>query len=253
MISRVSSNVSAWPCSLRWRRVPARRSVSHPFRGLGLTENGELDLRPRRAAHALDDLVHRLADDVLAVDADDLVAALDPRFLCGRTLDRCNHDQLIGAPVHLDADTPKLTLGVVLELFPFLGGQVVRVWVERLDHPFDRPLDELFAGGWVDVVVLDLDENPTQLVQGFIGVLTRWRGLRAHLAKHQTARKRTHRGDQEPKELHPLRLSPMRKHVDVRTADMDHCHATGRKGADAPDPQEASLGERQGLDQQSPQ
>jgi uncharacterized small protein (TIGR04563 family) len=33
----------------------------------------------------------------------------------------------------------------------------------------------------------------------------------------------------------------MRKHVDDRTADMDHCRAKGRKGADAPDPQEAVL------------
>jgi hypothetical protein len=43
--------------------------------------NGDLDLGPGRAAHLLDDLVERLRDDVLAVDRDDLVAALDARAL----------------------------------------------------------------------------------------------------------------------------------------------------------------------------
>src|SRR5262249_21972253 len=95
-----------------------------------LAKHGDLDLGVRSAAHLLDDLLERLADHVLTVDGDDLIAALDPSAVRGRALDRRDDDELVAAPVDLEPDAAELALGVALELPPLLGRQVRRVGVE---------------------------------------------------------------------------------------------------------------------------
>jgi hypothetical protein len=53
------------------------------LRSLHLAQHGDLHLAARAAAHALHDLVERLTEDILTVDRDDLIAALDPGALRG--------------------------------------------------------------------------------------------------------------------------------------------------------------------------
>ena len=70
------------------------------------------------------------------------------------------------ARLDLDADAAELPFGVALEGRELLGRHVARVRVELGDHPLDGAVDELRPVDRVDVLVLDLDEHPAELLDG---------------------------------------------------------------------------------------
>ena len=100
---------------------------------------------------------------LLAVDFDDSVAGLDPRFVGGASGQRRGDDQ-VGA--NLDPDPSELLADALLEPGNLVGTDVVGVLVEFLEHSTDGSFDQSAAVDTLDVIPLDLlkglGEHPHQ-------------------------------------------------------------------------------------------
>jgi hypothetical protein len=71
------------------------------------------------------------------------------------------------------------------------------VRIEVLDHPLDRPFDQLVAFDRIDVVVLHLDEDASELVDRLIRVLVLGRRLRTVRAEQDPARECSEGGKED--------------------------------------------------------
>jgi hypothetical protein len=143
--------------------------IEHDGFGRARPPDPELDVPAGSPAQVFDEPIERLRRGVPAVDADDGVAASDARALGRGTLDGSEHDELIVARLDLDADPSELAFGVVLERLEIVGRHVARVGVELGHHPLDRPGDELRPVDGVDVLVFDLDEHASKLLDRGVG------------------------------------------------------------------------------------
>ncbi len=140
--------------------------VERDHLGGALVPDGHLHVRPRRTAQVLHQLVEGDLARVAPVHRDDRVAGADAGVRGGRALDGCEHDELVVAVLDLDSDAAELALGVTLEALELLGGHVARVGVELAHHALDGAVHELRPVDRVDVLVLDLHEHASELLDG---------------------------------------------------------------------------------------
>src|SRR5262249_22753790 len=127
----------------------------------------ELHVRPRRAAHLLDRLLEaasrRNASRALAVDREDLVAALDASAVRRRAVDGRDDREHVAARIDLDAYAREVPLRLALEALPLFGRHVRRVRIELAHHTADRAVHDPRALHRFDIAVLDLHEDATEL------------------------------------------------------------------------------------------
>ena len=124
-----------------------------------LARDGELDRRPRLAAHALDRIVQGHALHRGIVELDDQIAGLDPGLEGRRVLDRRN--DLDEAVLHadFDAQAAEFALRAHLQIFETFGVQIRGMRVQPGQHAVDRLGDQLLVFHRLDVIALDAGEH----------------------------------------------------------------------------------------------
>ena len=119
---------------------------------VALAHDRQRDRRVDGAAHLLDRLLERQADDLLVVEVGDEVVGLQAGLGGGRVVD--GGDDLDDAVLHrdLDAEAAELAARLHLHVAVVLGAQVGGVRVERRQHAVDGRLDQHRVVGLLDVV-----------------------------------------------------------------------------------------------------
>ena len=120
-----------------------------------LADDGQLDLGLGFATHALDCIVQAHALDQFVVKLEDQIAGLDASAVRGRVLDRRNNfDQAI-LHADFDAQPTELALGTRLQILESVGVEVGRVRVEVGEHATDGMRDQFLVFDRLDIALLD--------------------------------------------------------------------------------------------------
>ena len=124
-----------------------------------LPVDGERDRRARRAAHAVDGLIHAQALDRLAVKLGDGIARDHPRPFRRHVVD--GRDHLQNAVLHRDVDAKAAELATRFDLLllEFLGAHIARMRIELHEHAVDGVGDELLVVGLFDILLAHMLEH----------------------------------------------------------------------------------------------
>src|SRR5450432_709689 len=123
------------------------------------------------AAHLAYQLDRRAAVHTHVVDRQDAIARMYASLLRGRAFDRRDHGHVLVAEIHFDADATEVTFSVALENRIVLSRHVRRVRVELGDHALDGAFQQPLAVYGVDVLVLNPNQYPPELLDHAVRAL----------------------------------------------------------------------------------